>query len=84
MSSFVKASTYLYTVAERLYPSANPSLGRFRKRSIMLLAVDTVAVEEVGVSVTEVAAEDKEEEVDEVEEEMFEEVTWGAVAHMKT
>ena len=33
-STFVKASTYLSTVVERLYPSANPSSGRLRKRSI--------------------------------------------------
>ena len=33
-SIFVKASTYLYTVVARLYPSTNPSSGRFRKRSI--------------------------------------------------
>ena len=33
-STFFKASTYLSTVVARLYPSANPSSGRFRKRSI--------------------------------------------------
>ena len=33
-STFVKASTYLSTVVARLYPSANPSSGCFRKRSI--------------------------------------------------
>ena len=33
-STFVKAYTYLSTLVSRLYPSANPSSGRFRKRSI--------------------------------------------------
>ena len=33
-STFVKASTYLYTVVLRLYLSANPSSGRSRKRNI--------------------------------------------------
>ena len=33
-SKFFKASTYLSTVVTRLYPYANPSSGRFRKRSI--------------------------------------------------
>ena len=33
-STFVKSSTYLSTVVARLYPSANPSSGRLRKRSI--------------------------------------------------
>ena len=33
-STFFKASTYLSSVLVRIYPSANPSLGRFRKRSI--------------------------------------------------
>ena len=33
-STFVKESTYLSTVVSRLYPSSNPSSGRFRKRSI--------------------------------------------------
>ena len=31
-STFVKASTYLYTLVARLYQSANPLSGRFRKR----------------------------------------------------
>ena len=34
LSKFFKASTYLSTVIARLYPSANPSSGCFRKRSI--------------------------------------------------
>ena len=33
-STFFEASTYLSTVVARLYPYANPSSGRFRKRSI--------------------------------------------------
>ena len=33
-SKFVKASTYLYTIVAIIYPSSNPSSGRFRKRSI--------------------------------------------------
>ena len=33
-STFFKASTYLSTVVARLYPSSNPSSGRFRKRII--------------------------------------------------
>ena len=33
-STFFKAYNYLYTVVARLYPSANPSSERFRKRSI--------------------------------------------------
>ena len=34
LSKFVKESIYLSTVIARLYPSDNPSSGRFRKRSI--------------------------------------------------
>ena len=34
LSTFLKASTYLYTVVARLYPSTNPSSSCFRKRSI--------------------------------------------------
>ena len=34
LSTFVKESNYLYKVDARLYPSANPSSGGFRKRSI--------------------------------------------------
>ena len=34
LSTFLKASNYLFTVVVRLYPSANTSSGRFRKRSI--------------------------------------------------
>ena len=33
-ATFFKAPTYLSTVVERIYPSDNPSSGRFRKRSI--------------------------------------------------
>ena len=32
LSTFVKSSTYLYTVVSIIYPYANPSSGRFRKR----------------------------------------------------
>ena len=49
----------------------------------MLLDVETVAAEEVDVSMTEVVAEDVEEEVDEVEEDTHKEVVEGAAAHMK-
>ena len=41
-STFFKASTYMSTVFVRLYLSANPSSGRFRKRSIYYASrVDT-------------------------------------------
>ena len=49
----------------------------------MLLAVETVAVEEVDVSMAEVAAEDTEEEVDKVEEDTAEEVVEEAAEHIK-
>ena len=49
----------------------------------MLLAVKTVVVEEVDVSISEVTAEDVEEEVDEVEEDTSNEVVEGAAAHIK-
>ena len=48
-----------------------------------ILAVETVAAEEVDVSMAEVAAEDVEEEVDEVEEYTAEEVVEEAAAHIK-
>ena len=41
-------------------------------------------MEEVDVSMAEVAAEDVEEEVDEVEEDTAKEIAEGAEAHMKT
>ena len=49
----------------------------------MLLAVNTVAAEEVDISMEEVVAEDVEEEVDKVEEDTSKEVVEGADAHMK-
>ena len=48
----------------------------------MLLAVETVTTEEVGVSMAEVVAEDVEEDVDEVEQNTSKEVVEGAAAHM--
>ena len=49
----------------------------------MLLDVETVAVEELDVSMAEVVEEDVEEEVDELEEDTSKEVVEGAEAHMK-
>ena len=49
----------------------------------MLLAVETVAVEEVEVLVIEVTAEDVEEDMDEVEEDMAKEVMEEAMGHIK-
>ena len=49
----------------------------------MLLAVETVAAEEVDVSMSEVVSEDVEEEVDEGEEDTSKEVVEGTAAHMK-
>ena len=49
----------------------------------ILLALETVAAEEVEVSMEEVVAEDVEEEVYKVEEETSKEVLEGATAHMK-
>ena len=49
----------------------------------MLLAVETVVMEEVKVSMTEVAAYDLEEDVDEVEEDTSKEVLEEAAAHIK-
>ena len=48
-----------------------------------MLDSETVATEEVDISMAEVAEEDVEEEVDKVEEDMPEEVVEGAAAHMK-
>ena len=49
----------------------------------MLLAVETVASEEVDVSMAEVVAEDVEEEVDKVEEDTSKEAMEGSASHMK-
>ena len=49
----------------------------------MLLDVETVAAEEVYVSMSEVVAEDVEEEVDKVEEDTPKEVVEGAAVHIK-
>ena len=49
----------------------------------MLLDVETVTAEEVDISIAEVASEDMEEEVDEVEEDTSNEVVEGAAAHIK-
>ena len=49
----------------------------------MLLAVETVAEGGVDVSITKFVAEDVEEEVDEVEDDMSKEVVERAAAHMK-
>ena len=46
--------------------------------------METVAAEEVDVSMAEVVAEDVEEEMNEVEEDTSNEVVEGADAHMKT
>ena len=50
----------------------------------MLLSVETVAAEEVDVSMEEVVAEDVEEEGDEVYVDTSKEVVEGAASHMKT
>ena len=49
----------------------------------MMLDMETMATEEVDVSMSEVVEEDVEEEVDELEEDMSKEVVEGAAAHMK-
>ena len=50
----------------------------------MLLVMEIVAAEEVGVSIAEVVADDIEEEVAKVEEDTSKYLVEGAVAHMKT
>ena len=45
--------------------------------------METVAEEDVDVSMSEVVTEDVEEEVDEVEEDAYKEVVEGAAAHMR-
>ena len=49
----------------------------------MILAVETVAAEEVDVSMEDFSAEDVEEEVEEVEEDTSEDVVEGEAAHIK-
>ena len=49
----------------------------------MILAVETVAAEEVDVSMSEVAAKDVEEDLDKGEEDTSKEVVERAAAHMK-
>ena len=49
----------------------------------MLLAVETVAVEEMEVSMAEVVVEEVEEDMDKVEEDTSKEVIEGSAAHMK-
>ena len=49
----------------------------------MLLTVQTMSVEEVDISVTEVSADDKEEEVEKVEESTANKFADGELAHMK-
>ena len=49
----------------------------------MLISVETVAAEEVDVSMEEVVKEDVEEEVDKVKEDTSKEIVEGAAAHMK-
>ena len=66
-STFVKSSTYLSTVVVRIYPSANSSPGRFRKRNIYATGRGDRGISEVEVSMTEVEAQDVEKEVGEVE-----------------
>ena len=83
MSKNFKSYTYLYKVVARIYLSTNPSPGLFRKRVFKLLAVETVAAEEVDVSMAEIAAEDVEEEAGELKEDTDEEVVEEAAAHMK-
>ena len=63
-----------------------PTLRQASSESVvfMLLAVETVAVEEVDVSMAYVAAEDAEEEVDELEEDRSEEVMEEAAVNTKT
>ena len=49
----------------------------------MLLAVETVTTEEVGISMAEFVAEDVEEDVDEVKHNTSKEVVEGAAAHTR-
>ena len=62
-----------------------PTLHQAASESVlfMLLAVETVAAEEVNVSIAEVVAEDVEEEVEEIEEYKSQEVVEGSAAHMR-
>ena len=62
-----------------------PTLHHDTSESVVfiLLAVETVAEEDVDVSMSEVVTEDVEEEVDEVEEDAYKEVVEGAAAHMR-
>ena len=49
----------------------------------MMLVVETVAAEEVDVSMEEVVTEDVEEDVDKVEDDTSEDIVEGAAAHMQ-
>ena len=48
-STFVKVSTYIYTVVSRIHPSTNPSSGRFRKCGIYATDCGKLG-SEIGVS----------------------------------
>ena len=67
----MKDSTYLPTLNQTASES----------ELFMILAVENVAVEEVDVSMAEVAEEDAEEDVDAVEGDKEEEVVEEAAAH---
>ena len=60
-SKFIKASTYLSAVVAKLYTYVNLHQAASESTVFMLLAVETVSVEELNVLVAEVEAEDKEE-----------------------
>ena len=62
-----------------------PTLHQADSESVvfMLLAVNTMAEEEVDLLMAEVLVEDVEEDVDEVEEDTYKDVSEGAAAHMK-
>ena len=82
--TFVKASTNLSKVVASLYPYANPSSGRFRKRSIYAAGHGDRGGRRGGrFLMSEVVAEDMEEEVDKVEEDTSKEAVEGAAVHMK-
>ena len=62
-------------------PTLNPEASE--RVVIMPLAVETVAAEEVGVSMIEVMSKDVEEEVDKLEEDTPKEVMGEAAKHIK-
>ena len=67
----------------RLYPSTNPSLGRFINSGVYSNGFGDRRAEEVGFLMSDDAAEDMGGEVDRVEGEVVEDVVEEVAVHMK-